>query len=153
MNNNIELFSDGGSRGNPGPAASAFVAEKNGKIIYCESKYLKIQTNNVAEYSAVELALSWLNKYSKKNKIDSVIFHLDSLLIVNQLSGVFKIKSESLKKYFLNVKGLENNINCKIKYVHVYREKNKMADLLVNKCLDQNFTLTKTVDGKLPLEK
>jgi len=146
MNNTLELFSDGGSRGNPGPAASAFVAEVNGKIVFSENKYLGIQTNNVAEYSAVELALNWLNNYSKVNKVDSVIFNLDSLLIVNQLSGIFKIKNETLKKYFLKIKELEKSIQLKIKYVHVYRDKNKMADLLVNKCLDQNFTFTKIDD-------
>ena len=86
------LFSDGGSRGNPGPAACSFIAEKNGKIIFSQSKYLNVQTNNVAEYYGVLLALKWLIKYSGTNNIDQVIFHLDSLLIANQLNGIYKIK-------------------------------------------------------------
>jgi len=134
------LFSDGGSRGNPGPAACSFIAEKNGKIIFSQSKYLNVQTNNVAEYYGVLLALKWLIKYSGTNNIDQVIFHLDSLLIANQLNGIYKIKNENLKTYYLNIKKLEEKIQSKILYKHVYREKNKMADLLVNKCLDENFT-------------
>jgi len=137
MKENIELFSDGGSRGNPGPAASAFVAEKNGKILFSESKYIGVQTNNVAEYFAVILALKWLKKYTDKNKMDEIIFYLDSLLITNQLKGVYKIKNENLKKYYLLVRKLENQITSKIIYKHIYRDKNKMADYLVNKCLDK----------------
>lgn len=144
MNENLEIFSDGGSRGNPGPAAAAFVAVKEDLIIFSGSSYLGKQTNNTAEYFGVILALKWLKKYSNKNKVNNVTFNLDSLLIVNQLSGIFKIESESLKKFFFEIKKLEKSINCKIVYKHVYRDRNKKADLLVNKCLDQNFTLTKT---------
>ncbi len=137
MKENIELFSDGGSRGNPGPAASAFVAEKNGKILFSESKYIGVQTNNVAEYSAVILALKWLKRYTDKNKTDEIIFYLDSLLITNQLKGIYKIKNENLKKYYLLIRKLESQITSFIIYKHIYREKNKMADYLVNKCLDK----------------
>lgn len=140
MKEPLLLFSDGGSRGNPGPAACSFVAEKNGKIIFSQSKYLGIQTNNVAEYYGVLLALKWLIKYCDINKIDQVIFYLDSLLIANQLNGIYKIKNENLKIYYFNIKKLEEKIISKIIYKHVYREKNKMADFLVNKCLDKNFT-------------
>ncbi|MFH1971478.1 MAG: ribonuclease HI family protein [Patescibacteria group bacterium] len=146
MKQNLALYSDGGSRGNPGPAASAFVAEKNGKIVFNQSKFLGIKTNNVAEYFGVVMALKWLKKYSGQNQINQVFFHLDSLLIVNQLSGLFKIKSENLKKHFLEIKQLEEKISCKVIYKHVYREKNKMADFLVNKCLDKNFTLTRSLN-------
>ena len=144
MKRNLLLHSDGGSRGNPGPAASAFVVEKNGKIIFSQSKYLGVQTNNVAEYFGVNLALKWLKKYSDLNEVDKVIFYLDSLLVTNQLNGIYKIKSESLRKYYLVIKELEKKIKSEITYKHVYREKNTMADLLVNKCLDKNFTSVKT---------
>jgi ribonuclease HI len=140
MKESLILFSDGGSRGNPGPAACSFIAEKNGKIIFSQSKYLGVQTNNVAEYCGVLLALKWLIKYSGKNTIDQIVFHLDSLLIANQLKGIYKIKNENLRIYYSNIKKLEVKIKSKILYKHVYREKNKMADLLVNKCLDNNFT-------------
>jgi len=144
MKRNLLLHSDGGSRGNPGPAASAFVVEKNGKIIFSQSKYLGVQTNNVAEYFGVKMALKWLKKYSDLNEVDNVIFYLDSLLVTNQLNRIYKIKSESLKKYYLSIKEFEKKIKPKITYKHVYRQKNKMADLLVNKCLNKNFTLVKT---------
>lgn len=140
MKESLILFSDGGSRGNPGPAACSFIVEKNGKIIFSQSKYLGVQTNNIAEYSGVSLALKWLIKYCDKNNIDQVVFHLDSLLIANQLNGIYKIKNEKLKIYYFNIKKLEEKIKSKIVYKHVYREKNKMADFLVNKCLDKNFT-------------
>ena len=144
MKRNLLLHSGGGSRGNPGPAASAFVVEKNRKIIFSQSKYLGVQTNNVAEYFGVNMALKWLKKYSGLNEVDKVIFYLDSLLVTNQLNGVYKIKSESLKKYYSAIKKLEKKIKPKITYEHVYRQKNKIADLLVNKCLDKNFTYMKT---------
>jgi len=144
MKRNLLLHSDGGSRGNPGPAASAFVVEKNGKIIFSQSKYLGIETNNVAEYFGVNMALKWLKKYSDLNEVGKVIFYLDSLLVTNQLNGIYKIKSESLKKYYSAIKKIEKKIKPKITYEHVYRQKNKMADLLVNKCLDKNFSYVKT---------
>lgn len=140
MNESLILFSDGGSRGNPGPAACSFIVEKNGKIIFSQSKYLEVQTNNVAEYFGVLLALKWLVKYCDKNLTDQVIFNLDSLLIANQLNGIYKIKNENLKTFYLDIKELEKKTKTKIIYKHVYREKNKMADFLVNKCLDENFT-------------
>lgn len=140
MKESLILFSDGGSRGNPGPAACSFIAEKNGKIIFSQSKYLGVQTNNVAEYCGVLIALKWLIKYYDKNTVDQIVFHLDSLLIANQLNGIYKIKNENLRIYYFNIKKMEGKIKSKIVYKHVYREKNKMADLLVNKCLDENFT-------------
>jgi len=137
MSNDLLILSDGGSRGNPGPAACAFVVEKEGKIIFSQNKYLGKNTNNVAEYSGVILALTWLTKYSSENQVDSINYFLDSLLITNQLNGIYKIKNENLKKYFDIIKNLEKKIKIKINYKHIYREKNKMADLLVNKCLDK----------------
>lgn len=137
MDDGIKIFSDGGSRGNPGPAACAFIVEKEGKIIFSQSKYLGKETNNVAEYSGVILALNWLKTFSKKTEVNKVYYYLDSLLIVNQLNGLFKIKNENLKKYFNAIKETEKEIPSTIIYKHIYREKNKFADLLVNKTLDK----------------
>jgi len=132
----LDIYSDGGSRGNPGESACAFVAEKEGKVIYSQSEFLGTQTNNVAEYNSVILALKWLQKFAKKNDFSKIIFHLDSLLIASQINGKYKIKNENLRNLFFTVKSLETKIPTKIFYVHIYREKNKLADLLVNKCLD-----------------
>lgn len=133
----LNIYVDGGSRGNPGPSACAFVSEVDGKPKFNQSKYLGINTNNFAEYSGVILALEWLTDYLMANNFSKVVFHLDSLLIESQLNGKFKVKNDNLKKMFITAKELEKKISAEIIYKHVYREKNKLADLLVNKCLDK----------------
>jgi ribonuclease HI len=137
MNTTLKIYCDGGARGNPGPAAAAFIAEKDGKIVGKLSRFLGRATNNIAEYSAVILALSWL---VKNNKVagGEVEITLDSELVTKQLSGVFKIKNERLRELYYQTKNLEKKIDGRITYTHVFREKNKMADLLVNKALDEN---------------
>ena len=136
----IQIFCDGGARGNPGPAAAAFVVEENGKVIYKHSKYLKKATNNVAEYSAVVLALSWLNKNLPKARggTTDIKIILDSELVAKQMSGVFKIKNENLRNYFFAAKSLEKKTGRRVVYESVSRNKNKLADFLVNKALDEN---------------
>src|SRR5690348_13599566 len=99
MEEGLIIHTDGGSRGNPGPAACAFVAEENGSEVYKESKYLGIKTNNFAEYSGVTLALQWIAKEVPiTNYQFPIIFYLDSELVVKQLNGLYKIKNEVLKK-------------------------------------------------------
>lgn len=135
----LTVHSDGGSRGNPGPAACAFVFEQDSKILAENSKFLGNATNNVAEYSGVLLFLKWIesqqNKGFDKTKI---VFYMDSELVVNQLNGVYKIKNQTLKQLATNVKKkiLENKLD--IKFVSVLRANNKMADRLVNQELDKN---------------
>lgn len=131
----IKIFCDGGARGNPGPAACAFAVEIKGKAVYKEAKFLGKATNNVAEYSAVILALNWARKNVSGKEIEII---LDSELVAKQLSGAFKIKNEKLKTLFLRAKGLEKSIAPKVLYKIVRREKNKLADFLVNKSLDEN---------------
>lgn len=133
--NIITVFCDGGSRGNPGEAAYGFVVfDDSSKIIYKEGKRLGIQTNNFAEYSAVISALLWLQKNNSKNL--PVSFFLDSMLVVEQLSGNWKIKSENIRNLYFSVKTLERSMDIKITYAHVRREKNKEADKMVNLALD-----------------
>jgi ribonuclease HI len=142
---NLVIFSDGGARGNPGPAAAAFVVEEDGKIIEKEAVYLGKATNNIAEYQAVILALKWLtSKASMKDKVfpsigraSNIKFILDSELVVNQLNGLYKVKNENLRNLFYTIKTLEKKLNTKINYLAVGREKNKLADFLVNEKLDQ----------------
>lgn len=134
----LKIFTDGGARGNPGPAASAFIAELKGKTIIHKNKYLGKATNNVAEYEGVALAFNWLLKNQTKFSVSKIVFHLDSELVAKQLAGIFKIKNENLRNLFFTVKNLEKQINKTISYVSIPRSKNKLADLLVNKCLDEN---------------
>jgi len=137
------IQTDGGSRGNPGPAACACVildktsgeSADNLRELHTNFEYLGVTTNNVAEYRAVLLAYSWLVKH--KTEISSADFLLDSNLVVSQLNGVFRVKEGSLAKLVNEIKENEKEIGPeKISYKHVYREENTQADKLVNLCLD-----------------
>ncbi|SRR5258708_623633 len=134
----ITIFSDGGSRGNPGPAASAYVIFEDDKVIQKDAKYLGITTNNVAEYNGVLLALNWVIKNKPEEKIK---FYLDSELVVRQLTGIYKIKDVNLMKLATDVKNLQRINNIEIEWQHVMREKNKIADSLVNEKLDNSSRL------------
>ncbi len=133
----LSIYCDGASRGNPGLAAAAFlVKDEKDKTIHQQSFFLGRTTNNVAEYNGVLLALQWLAKESlSENK--EIHFYLDSLLVVNQLTGVFKIKNERLRRMTVQIKRIEEKIKKTIFYHHVERKYNKKADELVNKCLDR----------------
>jgi ribonuclease HI len=132
----IIIHTDGGSRGNPGPAACAFVAEKDGKEIFRSSKYLGNTTNNFAEYNGVILALKWLSENEIKNT--PVLFCLDSELVVKQINAIYKVKDESLRNLFFEVLSLTKKFGNDLVFKHVPRGKNKTADLLVNIELDKN---------------
>ncbi len=131
----LEINCDGGSRGNPGPAASAFVVYEDGKEIVRGKKFLGTATNNVAEYTALGLALTWLTKNRKKFD-GNIDFYLDSELVVKQLTGKYKVKNKTLQKYVSRIKSLEEELGADVFYNHVRREKNKIADELVNEALD-----------------
>ncbi|MEK7472447.1 MAG: ribonuclease HI family protein [Patescibacteria group bacterium] len=133
------IYCDGGSRGNPGPAASAIVVTENGKTIYKESKFLGMETNNVAEYTAVLMAIEWLTHQSPTtNHFSPVVINLDSQLIERQLKGFYKVKNPKLKILFNQIKFLILNSSLSIKFQWDYRTKNTLADDLVNEELDLN---------------
>ena len=137
IKNNLSIYCDGGARGNPGPAAIAFVVWQDNKIIHRFSRKIGKTTNNVAEYQAVIAALEWRSQQSAISSQQLTIsFYLDSLLIVNQLKGIFKIKNSFLKKLTVKIKNLEKELKVKIDYHHITRSKNKIADALVNQALN-----------------
>src|SRR3989338_7504988 len=138
----IIIHCDGASRGNPGSAAAAFVVIDNGEVVYKSGKLLGETKNNVAEYSAVIEALSWLrlDRSWLAGKTETLTFVLDSQLIVNQLNGVYKIKNLTLQKLAYTAKKLEKDIGQKIVYKNVPRAQNYRADTLVNQILDGEFT-------------
>lgn len=140
MDESLVIYCDGGARGNPGPAACAFVVEEKGKPVFNQSKYLGIATNNFAEYSGVILALKWLARSKKYSGYPIITFFLDSELIAKQLKGIFKIKKENLRFLFYSIKTLEREIRSNVEYIHIGREKNKLADFFVNKCLDEKIS-------------
>lgn len=133
----VKIFCDGGARGNPGPAAGAFVVEADGKIIFKDAKFLGETTNNVAEYSALVMALSWVYGNLPKVVKPKIVVVMDSELVAKQMSGRFKVKNENLKNYFWQAKNLEKKIGLPISYQAVPRNKNKLPDFLVNKKLDE----------------
>lgn len=133
----VLIHCDGGSRGNPGFGAAAFVAKNaQGAICFEQGEKLGKVTNNFAEYKAVLLALEWLEKINPK---DNVQFILDSQLVVNQLNGIFKIKDKNLIEMAGKIKNREKRLAIKISYKNVPREENKIADTLVNKIFDQDL--------------
>lgn len=132
----IKVYCDGGARGNPGPAAASFVVQNSdGKVVAQKGFFLGEATNNVAEYKGVLAGLGWL---AQNRKGQDATFYLDSELIVNQLTGKFKIRNKRLAALAVKIRNVEQEIGGKISYKGVRREKNKLADFLVNKTLDAN---------------
>lgn len=135
----LQIFCDGGARGNPGPAAIGVVVKKEDKkVLHRFGKKIGETTNNVAEYTAVIEALSWVGKNVKEKKSLHIYFYLDSQLIVLQISGVYRIKHSKLRELLMKVRELEGELGVQISYRHVPREKNYEADKLVNQALDSN---------------
>lgn len=133
----VVIYCDGGARGNPGPAAAAFVLFDRTKIVHKGSEYLGITTNNVAEYRAVIMALNYLLKNVKILKNKRVVVFVDSELVAKQLLAQYKIKSLKLKPLVVEIRDLEEKIDREIAYKLVPRSKNRLADFLVNKQLDR----------------
>lgn len=133
----LELYTDGGARGNPGPAAIGVVIGAPLNKNY--SKYLGKKTNNEAEYEAVVFALQKTKSLLGKDKIKDleVRVFMDSELAVKQLSYEYKIESPNIIPLFIKVHNLRLNFK-KVNFTHVPREKNKDADKLVNIELDKH---------------
>lgn len=134
----VEVFVDGGSRGNPGPAAVGYII--NGKKY---TEFIGEATNNMAEYKAIIFALKKLKHLLGKDKLKKteVIIYSDSDLVINQINGKYKILESELVPLFVEVWNLKFDFP-NIKFIHIEREKNKEADRLVNQCLD-NASLDK----------
>jgi len=140
------IHTDGGARGNPGPAAVGVVIERvehggdpstssaQATEVARFGKKIGETTNNVAEYTAVIEALRWI-KTNEKNE-SSIHFYLDSMLVVNQLNGLFKVKSGHLRELLSQVRLLEQEVGGSIVYTSIPREQNHRADALVNRALD-----------------
>jgi ribonuclease HI len=140
MKNQYYIFTDGGARGNPGPAATGFlVKNSSGKILVQLGKLIGETTNNVAEYVAVIEALTWIKEHKEvlNSKLSTFNFYLDSQLVVNQLIGFYKIKQEKLRHLIIKVKSLEQEVDGRVFYNLISRDKNKIADSLVNQTLGE----------------
>lgn len=134
------IYTDGGARGNPGPAATGVVIlDADRKKIKTASSYLGEATNNVAEYAALVQALELISGLAKLPLENIEIqAYLDSELIVKQLKGEYKVKNKGLKPLFEKVKKLSLPLG-KIFFIHIPREQNTKADALVNRELDKHI--------------
>lgn len=128
----INVYCDGGARGNPGPAAYGFVIKKDGRTLKYQGGFIGIATNNVAEYTAIVEALNCLKSVAPGQNLS---FFVDSQLVASQLSGIFKIKNPTIREMVFKIRILESSFR-KITYTHIPREQNKEADLQVNIALD-----------------
>lgn len=129
----VQLYADGGSRGNPGPSASGFVLlDMSGNVVYQEGVYLGITTNNQAEYQALRLGLE---AALEKLRAREVHVYMDSMLVVNQMKHIFKVKNRDLWPIHDACTKLVAKFR-KVNFDHVPRELNKLADGEVNRALD-----------------
>ncbi|HMI09374.1 MAG TPA: reverse transcriptase-like protein [Candidatus Saccharimonadales bacterium] len=126
------VYSDGGSRGNPGPSASGFIIMNSQEhVIHEGGMYLGITTNNQAEYHGVRLGLEKALEMGAR----TVDFRIDSMLVVNQMNGIYQIKNRDLWPIHERIKELVSKFE-KVNFTHVRREFNQLADGMVNKILD-----------------
>jgi len=138
VNNRVLVFSDGGSRGNPGPSAiGVYIEDRNGKELVSIGKKIGHATNNVAEYMAIVEAFDWLCKNKSMFEDNAkIFFYIDSELAYSQLSGLYKVKNAIIRELVFKVRQKEAELGIPIYYSHIPREKNEKADLLVNLALD-----------------
>lgn len=137
--NKIFVYTDGGSRGNPGPAAiGVVIKDAEGRLIKSYGEAIGETTNNEAEYRAVVFALQKIKALfgGKKIKHSEVSVNMDSELVARQLNGEYKIEEEKLFPFFIKIWNLKMDFG-EIKFKHVPREKNKEADRMVNEALDR----------------
>jgi len=126
------LFTDGGSRGNPGPAAYGFVLEaEDGTVLDARGEAIGVATNNVAEYSALVAGL----ERAVEVGVDELDVVSDSELLVKQMRGEYKVKNRALQELFLDASRLARRMQ-RVSYIAVRREHNELADSLVNEALD-----------------
>ncbi len=130
----LHLFSDGGSRGNPGQAAIAWIIEDpvRGEVLKEGKMRIGVETNNVAEYRALIEGL----KEAEQFHPNRLICHLDSELVVKQLNGEYRVKMETLQPFFEEIKKIADELPDVV-FVHIPREDNYRADALVNRALDE----------------
>lgn len=129
----LTVYSDGGSRGNPGPSAFAIVVTQDGKIVFEKSEFLGVNTNNYAEYRGL---IAGITK-AIEMKADDAEFVMDSELVIKQMRGEYKVKSPSMKELHEDAKALAGNIE-KVTFTHVRRSNPFVtrADALLNNQMD-----------------
>ncbi|MGC1176450.1 MAG: reverse transcriptase-like protein [Candidatus Saccharimonadales bacterium] len=131
----VKVFGDGGSRGNPGPSASGFVIlDMEDSVLVDKGVYLGVTTNNQAEYTSLKLALEECHKMG----VREIEVYMDSLLVINQMKGIFKVRNRDLWPIHDAIKQLVKQFKH-VSFSHVPREFNKLADAAVNRALDKEL--------------
>jgi ribonuclease HI/pterin-4a-carbinolamine dehydratase len=132
----VQLYADGGSRGNPGPSSSGFVLlDMDDKIVLQHGEYIGVTTNSQAEYQALKLGLEHALRDFQAREVR---VYMDSMLVVNQMKNIFKIKNRDLWPIHNACVELVKKFG-KVTFDHVPRELNKLADAEVNKALDEEL--------------
>jgi ribonuclease HI len=129
-----KIYSDGASRGNPGPSGIGAVIFRDGEVVHEIAEYIGEVTNNVAEYEALLAALD----YCVKKKLEPIEIYADSQLLIRQLQGMYKVKHPSIIPLYQKAKDYLKYVQCK-SFTHVPREQNKHADKLSNLGIDKHM--------------
>jgi len=128
----LKVFTDGGARGNPGIAGyGVHIEDDNKNIVFEESIFLGIKTNNEAEYMGLIGALTWIEDNAPEAEVE---VNSDSQLLVRQMKGIYKVKAQHLKSLWTTAQKL--NMGRKIEYKEIKREENFKADKLANIAMD-----------------
>jgi ribonuclease HI len=136
----ISIFTDGGARGNPGPAAlGVYIEDEKKQELVRIGKRLGDTTNNVAEYSAILEGFKWALENKNKYDLEQINFYMDSQLACSQLTGLFKVKNPRIREFVFEIRQIEAQLKLPIFYTHIPREKNFKADLMVNLALDNKL--------------
>jgi ribonuclease HI len=132
----FNVFTDGGSRGNPGISGCGVVITDNkGNIQYQSSQFLGVKTNNQAEYGGLILALKWLVNH--QSGLNAINFFADSQLLVHQINGQYKVKSPHIKPLYSEVLRLLSKLSVPTKFTHIRRSFNDLADQLANQAMNR----------------
>ena len=134
--NYLTIYTDGGARGNPGPAGAGAAVFRNDKEVACVSQFLGEQTNNWAEYEALILGLDAAKPFLEGQNME-VEVRMDSELIVKQMNGEYRVKDSALKLQYARVKDILSDSFFNIEFKHVRRENNERADALANEAMDR----------------
>ena len=128
----VLLYTDGGARGNPGPAATAYVLQADdGTVLAAQGEAIGVATNNVAEYSALVSGL----RRAIELGVAELEVRSDSELMVKQMRGEYRVKSPALQELYLDTSRLASQLGS-VTYTHVRREHNELADRILNDVLD-----------------
>lgn len=136
----ISVYTDGGSRGNPGVSGIGIaIYDERSRIITRISKFVGVKTNNEAEYLALIEALTWIRDHRSQLDISQIDFYSDSQLLIRQMSGKYKIKAANIKPLHLITQSLISTLNLPHSFNEILREQNPLADELANRAMDRKL--------------